>query len=122
MSRNSVHLMRLLILVEQPAETVTPSDSVDLRCGALGQWSLGSGLAEGPVRPVFVEMVLKLVENGAACRWLMIRMRSRSSRRMVPTKRSAMALARGARTGDLIILMLRAVRTASKAAVNLVSR
>ena len=35
----------------------------------------------------------------AACRWLMIRMRSRTSRRTLPTKRSAIALARGARTG-----------------------
>ena len=36
-----------------------------------------------------------------ACRWLTAGMRSRSSRRVVPTKRSAMALARGARTGFL---------------------
>ena len=41
---------------------------------------------------------------------------------MVPTKRSAMALARGARTGDLMTVTLMAVKTASKAAVNLVSR
>jgi hypothetical protein len=52
----------------------------------------------------------------------MIRMRSRSSRRMVPTKRSAIALARGARTGVRMILILMAVKTASKAAVNLASR
>ena len=37
---------------------------------------------------------------------------------MVPTKRSAMALARGARTGAVMILMLSAVTTASKAVVN----
>jgi hypothetical protein len=41
---------------------------------------------------------------------------------MVPTKRSAMALARGARTGVRTIWMLLQVKTASKAAVNLASR
>ena len=41
---------------------------------------------------------------------------------MVPTKRSAIALARGARTGVRMILILMAVKTASKAAVNLASR
>jgi hypothetical protein len=39
------------------------------------------------------------VSTAAACRWLVMRMRSRSSRRTEPTKRSAIALARGARTG-----------------------
>ena len=41
---------------------------------------------------------------------------------MVPTKRSAMALARGARTGVLMMRMSVAVKTASNAAVNLASR
>jgi len=41
---------------------------------------------------------------------------------MVPTKRSAMAFARGARTGVLMIWMSMAANTASKAAVNLLSR
>ena len=41
---------------------------------------------------------------------------------MVPTKRSAIALARGARTGVLMMRMSIAVKTASKAAVNLASR
>jgi hypothetical protein len=40
-------------------------------------------------------------------------MRSRSSRRMVPMKRSAIALARGARTGVLMMLPSMAVKTAS---------
>ena len=40
----------------------------------------------------------------------------------MPTKRSAIAFARGARTGVLMILMSMAVKTASKAAVNLASR
>jgi hypothetical protein len=37
---------------------------------------------------------------------------------MLPTKRSAIALARGARTGVWIMRTSRAVKTASKAAVN----
>jgi hypothetical protein len=41
---------------------------------------------------------------------------------MEPTKRSAIALARGARTGDLMTRTLAAVNTASNAAVNLASR
>ena len=49
----------------------------------------------------------------------MIRRRSSSSRRIVPTKRSAIAFARGARTGVLMILTSMAVDTASKVAVNL---
>ena len=53
---------------------------------------------------------------------MMIRGRSRSSRRIVPTKGSAIAFARGARTGVLMILTSMAVKTASKAAVNLLSR
>ena len=57
-----------------------------------------------------------------ACRWLMIRVRSRSSRRTLPTKRSAIALARGARTGVLMMRMSMAVKTASNAVVNLASR
>ena len=42
--------------------------------------------------------------------------------RMLPTKRSAMALARGARTGVLMMRTSMAVKTASNAAVNLASR
>ena len=41
---------------------------------------------------------------------------------MLPTKRSAIALARGARTGVLMMLMSMAAKTASNAAVNLASR
>src|SRR5436190_5526984 len=52
----------------------------------------------------------------------MIRMRSSSSRRIDPTKRSAIAFARGARTGVLMILTSVAVNTASKVVVNLASR
>jgi hypothetical protein len=44
------------------------------------------------------------------------------SRRTVPTQRSAIAFARGARAGVLMILMLVEVNTSLMAAVNLVSR
>src|SRR5215213_11859223 len=52
----------------------------------------------------------------------MIRVRSRSSRRTLPMKRSEMALARGACTGVLMMRTSMAVKTASNAAVNLASR
>jgi hypothetical protein len=41
---------------------------------------------------------------------------------MLPMKRSAIALARGARTGVLIVRMSMAVKTVSNVAVNLASR
>src|SRR4051794_26703534 len=44
----------------------------------------------------------------------MTRMRSRSSRRTLPTKRSAIAFARGARTGVRRMRMSEAVNTASE--------
>jgi hypothetical protein len=45
----------------------------------------------------------------------MIRGWSRRSRRIVPTRRSLIAFARGARAGVLMILTSMAVKTASKA-------
>ena len=44
---------------------------------------------------------------------MMMRIRSRSSRRMLPTKRSAIALALGARTGVVMMRTSSAVNTAS---------
>jgi len=52
----------------------------------------------------------------------MIRRWSRHSRRRVPMKRSAIAFARGARTGVLMMRMSAPVNTASNAVVNLRSR
>ena len=52
----------------------------------------------------------------------MIRRWSRHSRRSVPMKLSAIAFARGARTGVRMMLMSAPAKTASKAAVNLLSR
>jgi hypothetical protein len=114
-------LCDVLILVDQSAEPVVSLDVVDRGWGVAGEGSQGSGLAEGVVRPMSVVVALELAEYGCGVSWLMIRRRSRSSRRRVPTKRSAMALARGARTGVLMILMSVAVHTVSTVAVNLVS-
>ncbi len=44
--------------------------------------------------------------------------RSRHARRMVPNTRSQTALARGARTGVLMMLARSAAKTASREAVN----
>jgi hypothetical protein len=112
----------LLIFVEQSAESITPEDVVDLGCCALGEWPQGSGLAERAVWPAIVVVEFVLAKYGRGVRWLMMRIRSRSSRRMVPTNRSAMALARGARTGVRIIWMPLQGKTASNVAVNLASR
>ena len=54
----------LLILVEQSAEPVAPSDGVRLARGRLGEWSEGSGLAERPVWPVAVVMLGVLGQHG----------------------------------------------------------
>ena len=51
----------------------------------------------------------------SSCHRRRMSIRSRHSRRAVPTNRSAMTFARGARTGVLMILMSSAVKTASKA-------
>ena len=67
-------------------------------------------------------LALELAQHGCGVSWLMIRRRSRQFAADVPTKRSAMAFARGARTGVLMIWMSTPANTASKAAVNLVSR
>src|SRR6266498_891433 len=57
-------------------------------------------------------------------RWrrFMIRSQSRHSARAVPTKRSAIAFAFGARTGVLTTRMPSLAKTASKLRVNLLSR
>jgi hypothetical protein len=55
------------------------------------------------VRTVIIVVALELAEHGCGVRRLMIRRRSMGSRRTVPTKRSAIAFARGARTGVLMI-------------------
>src|SRR3954447_26777699 len=51
----------LLILVDESAEAVVSLDLVDLGCCATGEWSCGSGLAQGAVRPVTVVVAFELV-------------------------------------------------------------
>jgi hypothetical protein len=63
-----------------------------------------------------VVVLFKLAKNDHGVLLLRIRMRSSSSRRPVPTRRSAMAFARGARTGVLMIRPSIAVKTESKTA------
>ena len=53
----------LLILVEQPTKPVAPSDGVRLAHRRLGDWSEGSGLVEGAVRPVVVVMLFVLAQH-----------------------------------------------------------
>ena len=53
----------LLILVEQSAEPVAPLDGIRVARCPLGEWSEGSGLAEGAVRPVAVVMLFVLAQH-----------------------------------------------------------
>ena len=78
-------------------------------------------LVERSVRAMAVVVAEVLGEDGFRVAATKTRSRSRHSRRTVPTKRSAMAFARGARTGVLMVLMPSAAKTASKEDVNLVS-
>jgi hypothetical protein len=80
--------------VEQSAESVASSEVVDLGSGALGQWSKGSGLAERG--GVTHDRCMALVLTERYCCVLLVDDQDvvEESRWMVPTKRSAMALAR----------------------------
>jgi len=53
-------------------------------------------------RPMVVEVVLVLAQDGRCMLAFTTRMRSSSSGRMLPTNRSPIAFARGDRTGILI--------------------
>ena len=63
-----------------------------------------------------------LVSTAIRWRRLTIRIRSSSSRRAVPTHRSAIAFARGARTGVRRMRIFSLAKMASKTLVNLLSR
>jgi hypothetical protein len=54
----------LVILVEEPAETVAPSDLVDVDWRAVGERARGCSLIQGAVRPVTVVVALELAEHG----------------------------------------------------------
>jgi hypothetical protein len=65
----------------------------------LGEWSNGSGLAERPVWPMAVVAVRVLAEPGGGMSLVDDQGAVGGSRWMLPTRRSAIALARGVRTG-----------------------
>jgi len=54
----------LLILVDEPAEAVVPSDLVDVDWRAVGEWTRGSSLVQGAVRPMTVVTALELAGYG----------------------------------------------------------
>jgi hypothetical protein len=84
----------LLICVEQPIEPVGPRRTVFVSLVVGWGWSEGSGLAAGAVWPVAVVVLgcsawrTRSARLRRAAR-LVIRIRLRSSRRTLPTKRSA---------------------------------
>jgi hypothetical protein len=99
--------------------------ALDATVGWWRGWRIGFkwwGLAEGAVWPVVVKCATYSASTHSRCRRFMISIRSRISRRTVPTHRSAIPFARGARTGVRRMRMTSLVNTASKALVNLVSR
>jgi hypothetical protein len=83
---------------------------------------VGDALGDAPVRPGRIAMRLGLGQDGVQIRSPRISIRSRSSRRRVPARRSQIAFARGDRTGVLITRVPLPAKTSSNAAVNLLSR
>jgi hypothetical protein len=115
----------VLVFVDEPAEPFGPSKALRVevldrkRCPRRG---VRRALIEDSVRSMLVVVDEVLVENGPALPAMKIRIRSRHSRRTVPTNRSANAFALGARIGVLMISTPSVRNTSSKLAVNLVSR
>ena len=95
----------LRILMDQPAESIplgNPSSRRDSRWfGGPKRWDL----PQGAVRAVAVVMVGVLASTVRGYQQPTISIRSSSSRRTVPTHRSAEALARGARTAVMSTLI-----------------
>ena len=61
----TLHTSRdLLVLVEQSAEPVVPSDGAGVGRWRLGEWSEGSGVAERAVWPVVVVVLGVLGQHG----------------------------------------------------------
>jgi hypothetical protein len=112
--------LRIRVLVEQPAEPATADDEVvgGRGDGPRDRW----GLSKRPLGPVGVVVVEVDGEDSSRWRRLTISVRSSSSRRRVLIHRSAIAFAFGDRTGVRTIRIASAVKTASNAAVTLVSR
>jgi hypothetical protein len=54
----------LLILVDETAKAIAPSDLVDLVWRAAGEWARGSSLIQGAVWPIIVVMAFELAQYG----------------------------------------------------------
>jgi hypothetical protein len=60
----TIHRSILLILVENTAQAVAPSDLVDLGWRATREWREGRSLIQGAVWPMAVVMAFELAEYG----------------------------------------------------------
>ena len=91
------------VLVDQAAQDGFSADpfSAGVSCGDAGSvaFAVGDALRDALVRPSRVVAGLVLGQGGAQMRRAGISMRSRSSRRRVPTRRSQVAFMRGALDG-----------------------
>jgi hypothetical protein len=113
---------RPVVLMDEPTEPVTPDD----RHGAIGQWIAHAParrlLSERSVRSTVVVVSRCSLSTACKCRVPKMSRWSGHSLRRVPTARSQIAFARGARTGLRVTSMPSDRNTSSKALVNLVSR
>jgi hypothetical protein len=110
-AENPVTSCDVRVLVEEAAEPVSPED-VDGGAGGSRGVAHGRALMHGSVRAVGVVVLRVLRSTTSRWRLPVIRMWSRHSRRRVPMKRSAIAFARGARTGVRMMRMSAPVNTA----------
>ena len=82
----------------------------------------GEACPEAAVRTMIIVVTLEVAQHGSGVAFVVDQEPVEEFAADRPTKRSAIAFALGARTGVLMIRMSMAVNTASKAAVNLLSR
>ena len=100
-----------------------PLDGVRVARCPLGEWSEGSGLPEGAVWPVIVVVAFELVQHGCGVSLVDDQEAVEEFAADRPDKALGDRIRpRGAGTGVLMILTSMAVKTASNAAVNLLSR
>src|SRR5947209_7619821 len=116
----------MVVFVKDAAESISPSDSelVQLLCfgDRWGEWAKGSCGMQGAVGSVVVVERFEFTQACSRWAWLRMRVRSRSSVRQVRIQRSMIAFIRGTRIPVVIVVMPLSARTASKAAVYLLSR
>ena len=119
---NPVTLCDLGIFVDQAAEPISPQNPDISAWGWCVRRSGGRILVECPVRPAGVVMVGVLAQDQPQVPFAGDQHPVQALAAAPPTQRSAIAFARGARIGVLMIRTPIAVNTASNAAVNLASR